>query len=132
VQAVDWKKAELAWTFEPAKHAQAFYSSAALTDNLVVVGSRDKRIYALDRKTGAEKWSFLTGGRVDGSPVVVGGRVYCGSLDGKLYVLELATGNPVGKPLVLDGPISGSPAVAAGRLLIGTQKGTLYCFGAKP
>lgn len=130
VLAIDWKKGEVAWTFQPPKRAQPFYGSAAVTDDLVIIGSRDKRIYALDRKRGVEKWSFATEGRVDSSPVVVGNRVVCGSLDGKLYVLDLATGKQRHK-IELDGPISGSPAVAAGRLLIGTQKGTLYCFGAK-
>jgi outer membrane protein assembly factor BamB len=131
VQAIDWKKGAVVWTFQPPKRAQAFYSSAAVTADLVIVGSRDKRIYALDRKSGTEKWSFATNGRVDSSPVVDGGRVYCGSLDGRLYVLDVASGRQI-KKFDLDGPISGSPAVAGGRLLIGTQKGTLYCFGAKP
>jgi outer membrane protein assembly factor BamB len=129
VQAVDWKKGEVAWTFRPKK-ALAFRSSAAVTDALVVIGSQDRRVYALKRDDGKEAWNFATGGRVDASPVVAGGRVYAGSLDGKLYVLDLKTGQQVQK-IALDGPISASPAVAGGRLLIGTQKGTLYCFGAK-
>ena len=32
VQAVDWKKGEMAWTFEPPKRAQPFYASAAVTE----------------------------------------------------------------------------------------------------
>jgi outer membrane protein assembly factor BamB len=130
VQAVDWKAGQVAWTFRPEKRAQAFRSSAAVTDALVVIGSQDKRVYALKRDDGKEAWSFATGGRVDASPVVAGGRVYAASLDGKLYVLDLKTGQQLQK-IALDGPVSASPAVAGGRLLIGTQKGTLYCFGAK-
>ena len=130
VQAVDLKKEKVAWTFTPAKLPQPFFASAAVTDQYVVAASRNKRVYALDRKTGEAKWTFVTGGRVDSSPVVAGGRVYVGSLDGSLYVLDLKTGRQVQK-IDLDGPVTGSPAVAAGRLLVGTQKGTLYCFGAK-
>jgi outer membrane protein assembly factor BamB len=130
VQAVDWKKGEIAWTFQPEKRSQPFRSSAAVTDALVVIGSQDKRVYALKRDGGKEAWSFATEGRVDASPVVAGDRVYAASLDGKLYVLDLKTGQQLQK-IVLDGPISASPAVAGGRLLIGTQKGTLYCFGEK-
>jgi outer membrane protein assembly factor BamB len=130
VQAIDWKKGALDWTFQPAKGSQPFYSSAAVTGDLVIIGSRDKCIYALDRKTGTERWNFRTGGRVDSSPVVVDNRIYCGSMDGKLYVLDLATGKQL-KKIALNGPVSGSPAVAEGRLLIGTQGGTIYCFGAK-
>jgi len=129
-QAIDWKKASIAWTFQASERAQPFYSSAAVTDKLVVVGSRDRRVWALDRNTGKEAWSVLTRDRVDGSPVVVGRRVYVGSGDRKLYVLDLAGGKEVQR-IALDGPITGSPAVAAGRLLIGTQKGTLYCLGAR-
>ena len=44
VQEVDWKKGELGWTFRPDKRAQPFYASAAVTDAVVVVGSRDKRV----------------------------------------------------------------------------------------
>ncbi len=130
VHEVDWKNAALGWTFSPTKRAEPFFASAAVTDSIVVVGSRDKRIRGLDRKTGAEVWTFLTEADVDASPVVVGDRVYAGSLDGKLYVLDLAKGTEV-THYELDSGVSGSPAVAAGRLLVGTEKGTLYCFGAK-
>jgi outer membrane protein assembly factor BamB len=130
VKGIDWKKAAVLWTFEAETRAQAFYGSAAVTDELVIAGSRDKRIWALSRKTGKPVWSVPTGGKVDASPVVVGNRVYVGSLDGNLYVLDVATGRQVQK-IALDGPISASAAVVSGRLLVGTQKGTLYCFGKK-
>lgn len=129
-QAVDWKKAAIQWTFRAERRAQPFFASAAVSDKLVVVGSRDKNVWALDREGGTPVWSFPTQGRVDASPVIVGQRVYAGSLDENLYVLDLAKGNQLQK-LKLDNPVTGSPAVAAGRLLVGTQKGTLYCFGAK-
>jgi outer membrane protein assembly factor BamB len=130
VQAVDWKKQSVDWTFRPEKRAQPFYAAAALTDKLVIAGSRDKKVYALERDSGKEKWHFETDGRVDGAPVVVGDRVFVGSLDGNLYVLDLASGAEKAR-FKLDGPVTGSPAVVDGYLLIGTQKGTLYCFGAK-
>ena len=59
-----------------------------------------------------------------------GGRVYVGSLDSNLYVLDLEKGTLVQK-VELDGPVTGSPAVAEGCLLVGTEKGTLYCLGGK-
>lgn len=129
LMAIDLKKGEIAWTFESPKGRQPFFSSAAVTDKLVVVGSRDKRVYAIDRAKGTEVWNVLTQGKVDSSPVIVGGRVYVGSHDGHLYGLDLATGREVQK-IKLDGPISASPAVGGGCLVIGTEKGTVYCFGA--
>lgn len=128
--AIRWKKPEIVWKFEAAKRQQPFYSSAALTDKLVVVGSRDKRIHAVDRKSGQSVWSFPTENRVDSSPVIVGSRVYAASMDGKLYVLDLAKGTEM-KKFDLGAAITASPAVGGGCLVIGTEKGVLYCLGAK-
>ena len=120
------------WEFEARRRQQPFYSSAAVTDKLVLVGCRDKKMYALDRQTGKEAWTFVTDGQVDASPVVVGGRVYFGSLsrDGEFFVLDVATGRLVQK-LLLDSGVSGSAAVAGDSVLVGTEKGMLYCLGKK-
>jgi outer membrane protein assembly factor BamB len=127
--AIDWKQGRLDWTFQAAERPQPFYASAAVTDRLVLAGSRDRRLHALDRRTGKEVWSFATEGKVDASPVVAGKRVFAPSLDGNLYILDLDNGKQLDK-IALDGPIQGSPAVAQGRLILGTTKGTVYCFGA--
>ncbi|MFL5243769.1 MAG: PQQ-binding-like beta-propeller repeat protein [Gemmataceae bacterium] len=130
VLAVDWKKGEVKWTFQAQKKPQAFYGSAAATDKFVVIGSQDKRVYGLHRDTGKEAWSYLTRGKVDSSPVVVGQRVFVGSADGKLYDLDLGKGTK-NQEFNLDGPITASPAVGGGCLVIGTQKNTIYCLGSK-
>lgn len=127
--AIDLKKKEIAWTFEPDK-AQGFYSSPAVTDKLVLAGCRDKAMYALDRAKGTSVWSFPTKGQVDSSPVVVGKRVLFGSKDGHLYAVDLERGKEMQK-LPLGRSIVASPAVANGRVVIGTTDGLLYCLGKK-
>ncbi len=131
VLAVDWKKGEVVWRYQAAKRPNDFYASAAVGKNLIVTGSRDKRVHALEKSTGAEAWSFLTKGHVDSSPVIVGERVYVGSLDGNLYVLDLSNGNNI-QTVKLGKEVTASPAVADGRLIIGTHDGTVYCLGTKP
>ncbi len=54
--------------------------------------------------------------------------MYIGSNDGKLYVLDIATGKSVFE-FEAGGPLSASPAVASGRLVIGSQDGKLFCLG---
>ena len=66
-------------------------------------------VHALDRKTGKSLWTFMTGARVDSSPVIAGGLAYIGSNDGKLYVLDVATGKSVFQ-FEAGGPLSASPA----------------------
>lgn len=126
--AVDWKASKIVWTYENHARPSPFWSSAALAGELVVVGSRDKMVHALNRETGERVWVFSTKGKVDSSPVVVGDRVYVGSDDGRLYGLALKTGEEVWR-FEAGGRITASPAVAAGRLVIGNDEGVLYCLG---
>ncbi|MBY0523506.1 MAG: PQQ-binding-like beta-propeller repeat protein [Gemmataceae bacterium] len=130
VLAIEWKKPEIVWKYEAPRRANAFFASAAVTDSLVVVGSRDKRVHAIDRKKGTGVWSFPTEGKVDSSPVIAGQRVFFGSADNHFYELNLAKGTQVLK-LDLGAPILASPAVGGGCLVIGTEKGVVYCLGAK-
>lgn len=127
---IDWAKNSVSWRFEAPKRSQPFYSSAALTPQIAVVGSRDKNVYGIHRQTGHDVWVFPTRGKVDSSPVIVNKRVYVGSGDGNLYVLSLGSGEEVQR-LALGKGITASPAVARERLVIGTVDGVVYCLGKK-
>jgi outer membrane protein assembly factor BamB len=130
VLGINWKKSEILWKFASAERHQPFFASPALTDKLVIAGSRDKYVHALDRKTGREIWSFATRNKVDGSPVIAGNRVYVGSFDKRLYVLDLSNGSQLAS-FDLGSEIAATPAVADGCLVIGTTEGVVYCLGAK-
>lgn len=131
VVAVDWKKKAKAWAFDSPRSAP-FYSSAVAAEGVVVAGGRDQKVYGLDAATGKPLWNFAADGNVDGSPAVVGGRVYVGCLgrEGAFYVLDLKTGKKL-QELNLDSPVIGSVAVGPDCILVGTDKGTVYCLGAK-
>jgi outer membrane protein assembly factor BamB len=129
LQGIDMTKKDVLWTYAP-KRAQAFYSSAAVTDRYVVVGGRDRLVHATLRTTGALAWSFAADGRVDCSPVIAGNRVYVGSTNGTFYVLDLDKGTDV-QSLELGQGITASPAAAQGCIVIGTTDGLLYCLGKK-
>ena len=126
---INWREAKIEWVVRSPRN-MPFRSSAALVDEAVIFGSRDKRVYALDPNDGHELWSFTTKSRVDSSPVIVGSRVFVGSSDGRLYALDVKTGKKVWE-YEAGGDFIASPAVASGRLVIGNTDGTLYCFGAK-
>ena len=129
--AIDWRAGKVFWRYENPKRTLPYRSSAAVTSEAVLVGSRDKSLHAIARKTGKPLWTFPTRGRVDSSPVVVGERVFVGSSDGRLYALGLQSGKLSWK-YAAGGSITASPAVAAGRLVIGSDDGDLFCFGSKP
>lgn len=78
------------------------HSSALITPNtitpegrtppLVIFGTVDGRVHALDRRTGKRRWTFATEGPVYGSAVLCGGIVAIPSGDGRIYGLDQATG----------------------------------------
>ncbi|MCA9080670.1 MAG: PQQ-like beta-propeller repeat protein, partial [Planctomycetaceae bacterium] len=125
-----WRKKQQLWEYSAPKRQQRIQSSPAVTDELVVIGSRDKHLHAIDRKTGTLRWQFATRSGIDGSPVITGDRVFFGSGDKNLYCLALSSGEELWRHNAGQG-FTGSPAVAGGRLVIGTDSsnGRILCFG---
>jgi outer membrane protein assembly factor BamB len=77
--------------------------------------------------------SFATGGSIFSSPVVVGGMVFIGSLDGRLYAFSAAgcgkaSCQPLWASTSMGDRIFSSPAVAGGVVFIGSDDGSLYAF----
>ena len=75
------------WEF---KTGDGVGSSPALgAGGTVYVGSRDKKLYAINGKTGDKLWEFVTGGSVSSSTAIgTGGILYVGSSDKKLYAFR--------------------------------------------
>ncbi len=131
VYAVDWKARQTVWSYaDPARQFE-IRSSPAVIDELVIIGSRDKHLHAINRLTGDEVWKFATRAGIDSSPVVCGDRVYFGSRDKNVYGLTIADGQEVWKHNVRQS-ITASPAIGEGHLVIGTDEsdGRILCFGA--
>lgn len=127
VLSVNLAQKQIAWRYEhPARHFP-FYSSAAVTNDRVVLGGRDKMVHGLSL-AGKGLWTFATRARVESSPAIADGRVFVGSNDGRFYVLNLTNGAKLWE-FDAGAPLSASPAIANGRVVIGTQDGRLYCFG---
>ena len=67
-------------------------SSAVWHAGLVIFGSDDGSVYAVEGASGRQRWRFRTGGPVPATPAVHEGRVYVGSYDGRFYALDAASG----------------------------------------
>ncbi len=61
-------------------------------NDVIFVGSWDKKLYAIDANTGTKKWEFLTGNTISASPAYANGVVYVGSWDKKFYAIDANTG----------------------------------------
>ncbi|MCW4010481.1 MAG: PQQ-binding-like beta-propeller repeat protein [Candidatus Bathyarchaeota archaeon] len=128
---------EKIWTFT-AEHFVR--SSAAISGGRVFTGADDGYFYCLDADTGTQIWKTSAGGHFPNtftaieyqsrsSPIVVGNKVYVGSLDGKVYCLDTAEGNVLAT-YDTGSPIFGSPAYADGTVYIASTDFFLYALNA--
>jgi eukaryotic-like serine/threonine-protein kinase len=127
VLMVNLKDHQIVWRYQHPQRQFPFYSSAAVLNNRIVVGGRDKMVHCLS-SAGKAIWTFATRARVESSPAVAGGKVFVGSNDGRFYVLNLNTGAKLWE-FNVGAPLPASPAIANGRIVIGGNDGRLYCFG---
>ena len=66
----------------------------------------------------------------EATPVVVGGRIYLGAWDHRVYALSVKTGKVIWSTET-DGEIDGSPAYASGAVYVGNNAGSVYALDAK-
>jgi outer membrane protein assembly factor BamB len=124
---VNLRERRIVWRYEHPQRKFPYYSSAAVFNNRIVVGGRDKLVHCLN-SAGKSLWTFTTRARVESSPAISGNRVFVGSNDGRFYVLSLNSGAKLWE-FNAGAAISASPAIAKGRIVVGAQDGRLYCFG---
>jgi outer membrane protein assembly factor BamB len=110
-----------------------YLSSPLVVDGLVVFGSGDGHVYAVDAATGKLAWKFATGDVVHASPAYADGLVVIGSWDGKLYALDAKTGaqrwafQAGVDPLIHNQQgFQSSAAIADGVVYVGCRDGHLY------
>ena len=127
--AFDVPAGKVAWTYED--RPMPFFSSPAVNERLVLIGSRDKNLHAIQRATGQVAWKFKTGGRVEGSPIVFTDGVLFGSADGRLYAASLDTGAELWR-LELGEALVASPAFGENQIIVGGEKGTVFAIRGQP
>lgn len=83
-----------AWTFEFEKcvDAQPCVVSLDNGERLIIVGSHDHYIAALEANTGKVKWRSRTSGRIEGKVAVQNDLIFVPCLDYRLYAFSLVTG----------------------------------------
>ena len=113
-------------------------SSPVVVDDVVLVGSGDGVLRALDVDDGSDLWSHATGGRIRSTPAVGHGAVYVGSADGHLHAVDLASGDLRWRfrtrGVDLDArehgfdrrTIQSSPTVVADAIYFGSRDANLY------
>ena len=126
VLQVNVKTGETVWVSEVTDFE--IFTTPAVTDRWVVLGAEDGLLYALDRASGEQRWTFDTGGTPQ-SPVIAGDKVVV-TADGKLFLLSLVQGRLLWSYEVSD--FISAPAVAGSLVIVGSDDGSVAAFYGGP
>jgi outer membrane protein assembly factor BamB len=126
-----------AWRAAATASGQSYRSSAAIADDLAIVGFRGKAVEAFSAADGSRPWRRPMRGRVEASPAVVVATGPNGSparsvaivadASGRIAALDAASGDPAWE-FDAGGGFGAGAAVAAGRVVLASDDGILWCF----
>ena len=108
--AVPWENAAAAWPTFRGDNARSGLAPRGISDEPRVA------------------WKVGLGGSVDGSPIVVDGRVFVGTNRGLFAAINATTGEVLWRA-ELEGAVCSAAAASGDRLAVGTARGFLYCLG---
>ncbi len=109
---------------------RAITSSPNFVDGLIIVGSADYNVYALEASSGWTVWKQRTQKPVVSSPAVTEKAAYIGSADNSLYAFDIRQGKVLWKFETGD-QIASSPAVYKNAIYFGSVDGYVYCVEMK-
>jgi len=133
VHAIDLQTGKKVWTWEPQKEKKKaklrLSGGPGVGENLVVIGTLDGQVIALDINDGSEKWRARVPGEVISAPAVSQGLVFVRSNDGRVTAFEASNGtqkwfNPSELPALTvrgNAPVVTGPGV----LFIGKDDGAV-------
>lgn len=117
-----------------ACHTKWTYNGLAdnptVSGSLVLFGTREGTLYALDSATGQEKWRFPTGNRILRPPTIANDTAYFGNYGGEVYAVELSTGQRKWDFAVKD-EVAMKLTVIDGVVYAGTLVGDLHALDAR-
>ncbi len=103
------------------------FSSPAVINGYVYIGSLDGYIYRLNTSNGQQVWSYHTKGQVRSSPAIDNDRLVVGSDDGWIYCVNASTGLLIWN-FEVGGYARSSPAIVGDYIYVGSGAHDLYCF----
>lgn len=125
-------KLQRAWSYSTNDYTM-METAPVVSNGTVYVTSGHDDVYALDAKTGAERWVYQSGPmRIIGlaanrGVAYDGGKIFLGTLDGHVVALDASSGRPLWKVLGVHDPSNSfytmAPIVYRGQVMIGVSDG---------
>lgn len=114
---------DIEWSFRTQRSIK--YAPAIDEERgLIAVGSFDHHVYVLDARTGEEKGRFETADIVYTTPLFANGKLYFGSADKKVYMVDLDT-MTIEATAHTEGRVFASPVAYKDMIVVGATSGLL-------
>ena len=121
---------QLKWTYKTGyASTSGIWSSPAVSEGILYVGSDDGTLYAINATDGRLVWSTDNYGNIRSSPSVSGGLVYVGAGNG-LRAFDAFDGTVVWTYTISGGGVYSSPAVSRGIVYTGSFDNNTYALNA--
>jgi alcohol dehydrogenase (cytochrome c) len=133
------KNLEVAWMHFPGRTTRGLQSMPLAAEGVLYYSGSYSRVFALDGATGKVLWSYIPELNEDlvaqqtHSPynrgIALGdGKLYVGTVDGRLIALDLKTGKPAWDTKLVNSEkltvgFTGAPLFVRGKVIIGSQGG---------
>jgi outer membrane protein assembly factor BamB len=133
--AWDAKSGKELWRLRPG----AVESSPVVVGNTLYLGSKDRKVYALQlrgRKPPRTRWTFTADDEVVAAPAYSQGKIFAATSNGSVYAIDARNGREVWHATSFARFGSreyfyATPAVAYGRVYAPNADGTVYAYGAR-
>jgi alcohol dehydrogenase (cytochrome c) len=138
INASNVDKLSVAWIHQPGDITQGLQATPLAVDGLIYYIAANNRVFAADGATGAEIWHYYTEldpitaklffAAYNRGVAIGGGKVFFGTLDGRLIALDQQTGKKIWATTLVDtkncnGCNFTSPPTVAGDVIIIGQTG---------
>ena len=127
VIAMNFKTGKRRWIYRTGP----VESSPLLVGRTLYFGSWDRKVHAVDARTGRRRWAFAADEEVNTSAAYSRGTVFIASDAGTIYALNARTGRKRWSAKPSSEFFYATPTVAYGRVFIGNTDGTMYAYGAR-
>ena len=132
--ALDATSGSHLWAFDAGA---AVASTAQVVDGTVFFGSLDRTFYAINASDGSLKWKYPSGdagsngpqGWFWAKPLIYGGAVYAPNLNGRIYVLDTASGQKLTE-YDLGSPAAAAPVLVGNLIVVASDEGKVYVIDA--
>jgi eukaryotic-like serine/threonine-protein kinase len=117
-------RGEIKWKFHAKR---AVTSSPCEANDLIVFGSVDALLYAVDTKSGWAVWRFRSNHAIISSPAFNQGLVVFGSADNRIYAVD-SRNSKERWHFETGGQVTANPLIHQGLVYCGSVDGNLYCL----